>query len=89
MKKGIRRVATKNPAPRSNAGEAVEAALRSTFTATAVDELREQTGYNPRQRLVTAQRLMLVVVEAFLLGQTLGFAAIRAIFVRRFGFVRP
>ena len=32
---------------------------------------------------------MLVVVEAFLLGQTLGFTAIRAIFVRRFGFVRP
>ena len=74
---------------RSNAGEAVEAALRSTFTATVVDELREQTAYNPRQRLVTAQRLMLVVVEAFLLGQTLGFTAIRAIFLRRFGFVRP
>lgn len=89
MTKRITRAAAKNPAPRSNAGQAVEAALRSTFTATIVDELREQTGYNPRQRLVTAQRLMLVVVEAFLLGQTLGFAAIRAIFVRRFGFVRP
>lgn len=89
MKKRITRVTAKNPAPRSNAGEAVEAALRSSFTATVVDELREQTGYNPRQRLVTAQRLMLVVVEAFLLGQTLGFTAIRAIFVRRFGFVRP
>jgi hypothetical protein len=79
----------KNPARSSNRGEAVEAALRSTFTATVIDELREQTGYNPRQRLVTAQRLMLVVVEAFLLGQTLGFTAIRAIFLRRFGFVRP
>ena len=89
MTKRITRVAAKNPAPRSNAGDAVEAALRSTFTATVVDELREQTGYNPRQRLVTAQRLMLVVVEAFLLGQTLGFTAIRAIFVRRFGFVQP
>jgi Transposase DDE domain len=89
MTKRITRVAAKNPAPRSNAGEAVEAALRSTFTATVVDELREQTGYNPRQRLVTAQRLMLVVVEAFLLGQTLGFTAMRAIFLRRFGFVRP
>jgi hypothetical protein len=32
---------------------------------------------------------MLVVVEAFLIGQTLGFSAIRAIFVRRFGFIRP
>jgi len=30
-----------------------------------------------------------VVVEAFLLGQTLGFTAIRAIFLRRFGFVQP
>jgi hypothetical protein len=39
--------------------------------------------------VITAQRLMLAVVEAFLLGQTLGFTAIRAIFVRRFGFVRP
>ncbi len=63
--------------------------MRRTFTAAVVDELREQTGYNPRQRLITAQRLMLVVVEAFLLGQTLGFTAIRAIFLRRFGFVRP
>jgi len=89
MTKRITRVAAKNPVPRSNAGEAVEAALRSTFTATVIDELREQTGYNPRQRLVTAQRLMLVVVEAFLLGQTLGFTAIRAIFLRRFGFVQP
>jgi len=89
MMKRATRVAAKNPAPRSNAGAAVEAALRSTFTSTVVDELREQTGYNPRQRQVTAQRLMLVVVEAFLLGQTLGFTAIRAIFVRRFGFVQP
>jgi hypothetical protein len=67
----------------------VEAALRSAFTSAVVDELREDTGYNPRQRSVTAQRLMLVIVEAFLLGQTLGFTALRAIFVRRFGFVRP
>jgi hypothetical protein len=52
-------------------------------------KLRAQTGHNPRQRLITARRLMLVVVEAFLMGQTLGFTAIRAIFVRRFGFIRP
>jgi hypothetical protein len=32
---------------------------------------------------------MLTVVEAFLLGQTLSFTALRAIFVRRFGFIRP
>jgi hypothetical protein len=67
----------------------VELALRSAFTSAVVDELREDTGYNPRQRAVTAQRLLLVIVEAFLLGQTLGFTALRAIFVRRFGFVRP
>jgi hypothetical protein len=30
-----------------------------------------------------------LVVEGFLLGQTLSFAALRALFVRRFGFVRP
>ena len=89
MTKRATRGAAKNPAARSDSGAAVEAALRSTFTARVVDELREQTGYNPRQRLVTAQRLLLVVVEAFLLGQTLGFTAIRAIFLRRFGFVRP
>ena len=89
MTKRDTRVTTQNPAPRSVAGDAVESALWRTFTAKVVDELREQTGYNPRQRLITAQRLMLVVVEAFLMGQTLGFTAIRAIFVRRFGFVRP
>ena len=82
------RVATKNPAPRSEAAEAVESALRRTFTTAVIDELREQTGYNPRQRLITAQRLMLVLVEGFLMGQTLGFATIRAIFVRRFGFIQ-
>jgi hypothetical protein len=89
MKSRATRVAEKNPAPRSDAANAVEGALRRTFTSTVVDELREQTGYNPRQRLITAQRLMLVVVEAFLMGQTLGFTALRAIFVRRFGFIRP
>jgi len=83
------RVATKNPLPRSESAESVESALRGAFTSAVVDELREQTGYNPRQRSITAQRLMLVVVEAFLIGQTLGFTALRAIFVRRFGFVRP
>lgn len=89
MAKRVRRVATQNPAPRSESAEGVEAALRRTFTGPVVDELRAQTGYNPRQRLITAQRLMLVVVEAFLMGQTLGFTAMRAIFVRRFGFIRP
>jgi hypothetical protein len=89
MTKSVTRVATKNPPPRSESAESVELALRGTFTSAVVDELRAETGYNPRQRSITAQRLMLVVVEAFLMGQTLGFTAIRAIFVRRFGFVRP
>lgn len=89
MSKRASRVATQNPEARSQAAEAVEDAMQSTFTSAVVDELREQTGYNPRQRSITAQRLMLVVVEAFLMGQTLGFSAIRAIFVRRFGFIRP
>jgi hypothetical protein len=59
------------------------------FTPEVVDELREQTGYNPRQRVATAFRLMLTVVEAFLVGQTLSFTALRAIFARRFGVMRP
>ncbi len=49
-----------------------------------MDELRKRTGYNPRQRVATALRLTLTVVEGFLLGQTLSFASLRAIFTRRF-----
>lgn len=67
---------------------AVEHALHGLFSPAVVDELREQTGYNPRQRMATAFRLMLTIVEGFLVGQTLSFASLRAIFVRRFGFVR-
>jgi hypothetical protein len=54
-----------------------------------VNRLREQTGYNPRQRKASAIRLLLVVVEAFLYGQSLGFNVIRAFFVRRFESIRP
>lgn len=89
MTKRATQVAAKSPAPKSESADAVERALHGAFSTAVVDELREQTGYNPRQRSITAQRLMLVVVEAFLIGQTLGFTALRAIFVRRFGFVRP
>ena len=70
------------------AASAVEAQLQRMFTSDVVDELRSQTGYNPRQRVATALRLMLTVVEAFLVGQTLSFAALRAIFIRRFGAMR-
>ena len=67
----------------------VQEQLRRTFTPRVVDELRGRTGYNPRQRRATALRLMLTVVEGFLAGQTLSFTSLRAIFVRRFGFMRP
>jgi hypothetical protein len=73
----------------SHEAQAVERQLRQIFTPTVVDQLREQTGYNPRQRLGTALRVMLTVVEGFLAGQTLSFTSLRAIFVRRFGFIRP
>jgi len=73
----------------SKEANAVQEQLRRAFTPAVVDELRERTGYNPRQRQATAFRLMLTVIEGFLAGQTLSFASLRAIFVRRFGFVRP
>lgn len=59
------------------------------FRPEVIDELRAQTGYNPRQRVAAAFRFMLAVVEAFLIGQTLSFTALRAIFARRFGVMRP
>jgi hypothetical protein len=83
--------ATQQPAPRpvpSAEAQAVEAELLSAFTPAVVDELRARTGYNPRQRHGTALRLMVTVVEAFLLGQTLSFASLRAVFMRRFGAIR-
>lgn len=73
----------------SHEAQAVQQEIRKAFTPAVVDELRERTGYNPRQRQATAFRLMLTVVEGFLMGQTLSFVSLRAIFVRRFGFIRP
>lgn len=73
---------------RSAEARAVEEQMLRTFSAATVDDLRARTGYNPRQRQGTALRVMLTVVEAFLAGQTLTFASMRAIFVRRFGFIR-
>lgn len=66
--------------------------LGRVFTPEVVDQLRVESGYNPRQRLVTAYRLMFIVVEAFMLGGSggiLSFAMMRGLFVKRFGFVRP
>lgn len=83
MKTRATRAAAPSPEP-----QAVEDQMRRTFTPAAVDDLRARTGYNPRQRHGTAFRLMLTVVEGFLAGQTLTFASLRAIFVRRFGFIR-
>jgi hypothetical protein len=87
MKQRITREQQRSREGKRNATE-VERRLEQAFTPAVVDELRERTGYNPRQRTGTALRLMLTVVEAFLLGQTLSFASLRAIFVRRFGFIR-
>lgn len=69
--------------------EAVWARIAAVFTPEAIDEMRAATGYNPRQRRATARRLLLAGIEAFLCGETLGFAAIRAFFERRFGAIRP
>lgn len=78
----------RSPDPKSSA-KAVERQLERAFTPATIDALRARTGYNPRQRVGTAMRLLLTVVEGFLLGQTLTFTSLRAIFVRRFGFIRP
>lgn len=87
MKTRATRRSQSSPDPTA-AAEAVQRELQRAFTPAVVDEFREGTGYNPRQRIATAHRILLTVVEAFLVGQTLSFAALRAIFVRRFGFVR-
>lgn len=87
MKTKTTRAAAPSP-ERSTETQAVEDQMQRTFTPAWVDELRALTGYNPRQRHGTALRLMLTVVEGFLAGQTLTFASLRAIFVRRFGFIR-
>lgn len=72
----------------SREADVVAKQLHEAFAPSVVDDLRERTGYNPRQRVGTAVRLMLVIVEGFLAGQTLSFASLRAIFIRRFGFIR-
>jgi len=87
MKQRITREQQRSREGKRNA-TAVERQLEEAFAPAVINELRERTGYNPRQRTGTALRLMLTVVEAFLLGQTLSFASLRAIFVRRFGFIR-
>ena len=74
---------------RSREAEAVEQQWLRTFSTAVVDGLRTTTSYHPRQRVGTALRVMLTVVEAFLVGQTLWFTSLRAIFIRRFGFIRP
>jgi Transposase DDE domain len=87
MKKRATRARASRPAESAEA-QAVEQALHGAFTPAVIDDLREQTGYNPRQRVGTAFRLMVTVVEAFLAGQTLTFTSLRLIFERRFGFIR-
>jgi hypothetical protein len=62
--------------------------VKDMFSEKVVDQLRRDTGFNPRKRIATAQRLLVVVVEALLAGKTLGFNAIRAFFIRRYGQIR-
>ena len=73
---------------RANAVQ-VERQLADVFSAKVVDRLRAVTGYNPRQRKATALCLLLIVVQAFLVGQAMSFARLRALFVARFGAIRP
>jgi hypothetical protein len=65
--------------------ESIEAVLKQVLSPEVVNELRQETGYNPRQRKATAFRVLLVVIEGFWLGQTLSFSSLRALFIRRFG----
>jgi hypothetical protein len=71
-------------------GDAVRAErkLADVFSSKVVDRLRAETGYNPRQRKATALCLLLIVVQAFLMGQALSFARLRALFIARFGDIR-
>lgn len=63
--------------------------MAEVFSPEVVARLRRETGYNPRQRLARAYRLLVVSVEAYLLGQSLCFAALRACFLKRYGSIRP
>lgn len=90
----MRRTESKDQRTKNRGGDA-EARSRAAlsrmhevFSERVVDELRRETGYNPRQRVATAYRLLLCCVEACLFGKTLGFAAIQAFFVKRFGSIR-
>jgi len=96
MRKRSTRRSAKSPArsrlttKQSKAAEVGEK-LERFFTPESVDQLRVDAEYNPRQRVSTAYRLMLVVVEAFMMGGSggvFGFAAMRALFIKRFGFVQ-
>ncbi len=66
-----------------------ERQLAAVFSPTVVDRLRAETGYNPRQRKATALCVLLIVVQAYLLGQAMSFARLRALFIARFGAIRP
>ena len=67
----------------------VERQLADVFSPKVVDRLRAETGYNPRQRKATALCVLVIVVQAYLLGQALSFARLRALFIARFEAIRP
>ena len=91
----MRRRRARRSAPQQTAAEQrssavrVESQLADVFSSKVVDRLREATEYNPRQRKATALCLLLVVVQAFLMGQAFSFARLRALFVARFEIIRP
>jgi len=70
---------------RNGEQQPVAKAIYETLSEQKVDEWRAVTGYNKRKRLCTAWRLLITVIIAFLSGDTLGFASLRAVFVSRFG----
>ena len=74
---------------RKSSYEEVVGHVHTLLSPAHVDDLRRTSGYNPRQRVATAHRLLLTCVEGVLSGQSLGFAPLRAFFMKRFGLIRP
>ena len=94
-RRSVRRRRPRQQVPQRTAAEQqadavrVERQLADVLSPKVVDRLRDETGYNPRQRKATALCVLLIVVQAFLMGQALSFARLRALFIARFENIRP
>jgi len=66
-----------------------EEMISRSLSEEQVDRLRALTGYNPRKRICPARRLLIEVTLAYLSGDTLGFQALRSIFVSRLEDIEP